>query len=45
LLFRKRYFPDTSGGVHGFGVPPASAQQRPPTLGRNWGRGQALGRD
>lgn len=46
----KYYFPNTPGGVHGFGVPPDSRAPNPPrpTGGgifnrHNWGRGQVLG--
>lgn len=46
----KYYFPDSPGGVHGFGIPPQSrapnpAQNRPTGMfGRHdWGRGQVLG--
>lgn len=54
--FIKRYIPDVSGGVHGFGVPPVGqrpnpAQQPPQNQGGGgfmrhaWGRGHVLGRD
>jgi Derlin-1 len=51
IYSRKHYFPDVSGGVHGFGVPPTNqrpnAQQQAGgnVFGNQWGRGQALGRD
>lgn len=50
--YRKSYFPDVRGGVHGFGVAPQN--QRPIGDGNNqnrmfgghaWGRGHTLGRD
>lgn len=51
--YRKHYFPDVTGGVHGFGVPPVNVRQQPTPnagagarmFGANWGRGQALGRN
>jgi len=48
--FLKQFFPDTPGGVHGFGVPPERRQAAPPPpnrnnlfRGHNWGRGNVLG--
>lgn len=52
----KRYIPDVSGGVHGFGVPPVGQrpvnpqqqqQQQQGGFGfrHSWGRGHVLGRD
>lgn len=51
----KRFIPDLSGGVHGFGVPPVGQravnpqqqQQQPGGFGfrHAWGRGHVLGRD
>lgn len=45
----KYYFPDSAGGVHGFGVPPQSRAPNPaaPRAGmfgrHDWGRGHVLG--
>ncbi|XP_055918854.1 derlin-1 [Eupeodes corollae] len=49
----KSYFPDVSGGVHGFGIPPVNqrtAERNPPAAGNRlfgnaWGRGNPLGRN
>lgn len=52
----KRYIPDVSGGVHGFGVPPVGQRPNPQQQGQGqqpggfgfrhaWGRGHVLGRD
>ena len=53
LPCRKSYFPDVSGGVHGFGIPPVN--QRPTErnapragnrlFGNAWGTGNTLGRN
>uniref|UniRef100_U5EZG9 Derlin n=1 Tax=Corethrella appendiculata TaxID=1370023 RepID=U5EZG9_9DIPT len=48
--FLKSYFPDITGGVYGFGVPPVNRrqEQQPQQAGwggHNWGRGQVLGRN
>lgn len=52
--FRKSFFPDVRGGVHGFGFAPQNQRTDQPAggnaggnrlFGQNWGRGQALGRD
>ncbi|XP_030556809.1 derlin-1 [Drosophila novamexicana] len=44
--FLKRFAPDVSGGISGFGVPPES-RAPPPRQSANsaWGRGMALGRN
>lgn len=52
ILFRKYYFPDVRGGVHGFGVAPENQRNVQQNNGmgnrfigaHGWGRGQALGR-
>lgn len=55
-FFVKRFFPDVTGGVHGFGVPPVgqrvvNPQQQQPQQGNGfgfrhaWGRGNMLGRE
>lgn len=44
--FLKRIFPDSSGGVHTFGVPPqadTSRRGRGIFGGHDWGRGYTLG--
>lgn len=55
--FRKSYFPDVRGGVHGFGFPPqnqrtdqaagggAAGGGQNRFFGHAWGRGHTLGRD
>uniref|UniRef100_D3TNC1 Derlin n=1 Tax=Glossina morsitans morsitans TaxID=37546 RepID=D3TNC1_GLOMM len=42
----KRFAPDVSGGMSGFGVPPANRNNQPSPGGftSNWGRGNILGR-
>lgn len=43
--FLKQYFPDQSGGVHGFGVPPVNRRnvQQPAARAPGWGQGYTLG--
>lgn len=50
--FLKSFYPDLSGGVHGFGVPPSNQRPAPDQraggnriFGNAWGRGNTLGRN
>lgn len=52
ISFRKQYFPDVRGGVHGFGVAPENQRNVQENNGmgnrffgpQGWGRGHVLGR-